>query len=387
MVLKSRRGDPRGRRRGFTLVELLVVITIIGMLMAMMFPALGTVMDAVNLNRCMNNLSSLGKGIAGYQSAASNAWPTVSTQPVNAKPGSVVAASRAARPGARPRAGESKITSTGYSWIVSLLSYMGEDPMFKSINSKSAGFTKSAFEPGLVDGNNKHFATNVMKFLQCPVFQGEAEVNYTSNAPEYTRFAASAGDGSNAVALTNYVAMSATHMRLVIPPDPKKPGDPPNGVIYYNAQGKGPTRIPDGDTNTVVIAETREPKYASWFDGTTSWVVAHDPNTQEPEKDKTGRYRCEAAGGCRHALALDPNAQQGENAEITYYRKKGTSSWLGEDNWAYGPSSTHAGGPVVHMFGDKRVVSIQSMGPQQVSANVYLAIVSRNGAEPDRLDN
>jgi prepilin-type N-terminal cleavage/methylation domain-containing protein len=373
MVLKSRRGDPRAKRRGFTLVELLVVITIIGMLMAMMFPALGTVMDAVNLNRCMNNLSSLGKGIAGFQSAASNAWPTVSTQPVNSKPGWVVATrtSRSGKPD--PKA----LKSAGYSWLVMMLPYMDQNTMFKSLNNVNAGFTKSAFEPGLVDDNNRHFATVSHKWLQCPVFESPGEIPYTSDAPEYNRFAASAGDGSGKVALTNYVALSATHLRLVLPP-PKETAAP-NGVIYYSPQGRGPTNIPDGASNTVVIAETREPNYASWFDGTTSWAVAHAPGSKEPTKDGN-RYKCEPADGCRNALGLDPSQKVAEGQQVEYYRE----TWAGEKPWAFGPSSSHAGGPVVHMYGDKRVVSLQSAGPLQISSTVYLAIVSRGGGEPDR---
>jgi prepilin-type N-terminal cleavage/methylation domain-containing protein len=50
---------PRGRS-GFTLVELLVVITIIGILVALMVPAIGSVRESARQTTCRNNLREIG---------------------------------------------------------------------------------------------------------------------------------------------------------------------------------------------------------------------------------------------------------------------------------------------------------------------------------------
>jgi len=66
---------PRSPRRAFGLLELVVVVAILGVLIALLLPAIGAAREAARRANCMSNMRQVGMAVMGYSSQNAESIP------------------------------------------------------------------------------------------------------------------------------------------------------------------------------------------------------------------------------------------------------------------------------------------------------------------------
>ena len=198
----------RDRQRAFTLVELLVVITIIGILMAMMMPAVMAAREGARRMTCLNNLFQIGVALNSYQSAYDMLPPgtTDAEGPVHNVP-------------------------QGYkmSWMVQILPYLDENVIYEHIDRSV----------GAYDAKNAAVRATKVSAFTCPSADPVRE-----DQPPVSNYVGCQNDVEAPINADNH------------------------GVLFLNSHISRDD-VTDGLAHTIYVGEkVTEPTDLSWMSGT-----------------------------------------------------------------------------------------------------------------------
>ncbi|MES2791215.1 MAG: DUF1559 domain-containing protein [Planctomycetota bacterium] len=216
------------RTRGFTLIELLVVIAIIGVLVALLLPAVQQAREAARRTQCRNNLKQLGLALHNYVDA-NGALPPGGTRPAGTS------------------ISNGSNNSWGTSWITRVLPYIDQANIYTQYDFK--------IEPR--SGTNVNLINKPLNALLCPSDTvGANWVNPVGWAPfAKGNYAANFGSG-NPWSGSDW---SRQNLR-----------GPFRAQYYYGAKL---SEIQDGLSNTIFVAEIIAGKEAADQRGTWAFPV------------------------------------------------------------------------------------------------------------------
>jgi type II secretory pathway pseudopilin PulG len=342
------------RKRGFTAIELLVIIAIVAILIALLLPAIQAAREAARRAQCLNNVHQIDLAMQNYAATYNNQFPA--------------SASVTKGPGGGKR------TVGGWSFSVKLLPFMEYNTLYTTLPQD--GDPEDIANPAIKTAMN----TTIKEFL-CPC------------GPRGTNRPVVPGQPPSA-AITNYKAMGASTRDSLLMAADRKAKPPygtakihPDGAIYPD-KFRPLATFTDGLSHTIVLIETIDEAASRWTVGKEATLVGL-PQKSSPTGEKLkppyfyfappgydatfGDASGVAQAGLRTFLAYDFSPT---GADAGKYEDPG---W-GKTPPAYGPSSSHPA-VVVCGFGDG---SVQALSKRVDAANL-LFLITKNGNDPFNL--
>lgn len=251
----------RRRRSAFTLVELLVVIAIIGILVALLLPAVQSAREAARRTQCLNNLKQLGVGAHNYHDTNKHLMPGA-------------------------------YSCCWGTWLIEILPYIEERQLHDLYNTEDRFITDS--DSAYNSPDNLQVTTQRLQSMTCP--SDEPQIAVDVDNMTYHNYVGNFGN-TNHLGLDIPGFAGAETIRFAGAPLPAtewKGIDMPPDKIKVT----GFRQISDGLSKTLLFSETVQGQSGtnldlrgfSWWGWGAGFETSLPPNTNSPDRMQNVGY-------------------------------------------------------------------------------------------------